>query len=65
VDKAFWDETESFLKYKAASLELKRGKTRVNQFFQFPGRRLLPPLNYVPRGKTVTAAYIHKALAKI
>jgi len=65
VDKVFWDETESFLKYTAASMELKRGKTPVNQFFQFPGRRLLPPLNYVPRGKTVTAAYIHKALAKI
>jgi hypothetical protein len=61
VDKAFWDETESFLK----SVELKRGKTPVNQFFQFPGRRLLPLINYVPRGKTVTAAYIHKALAKI
>ncbi len=26
VDKAFWDETESFLKYKAASVELKREK---------------------------------------
>ena len=65
VDKAFWDETKSFLQYKGASVELKRAKTPVNQFFQFPGRRLLPPLNYVPRGKTVTAAYIHKALAKI
>jgi hypothetical protein len=65
VDKAFWDETESFFKYKAASLELKRGKTPVNQFFQFPGRQLPPPPNYVPRGETVTAAYIHKALAKI
>jgi hypothetical protein len=34
VDKAFWDETKSFLQYKATSLELKRGKTHVNQFFQ-------------------------------
>jgi hypothetical protein len=46
-------------------VELKRGKTPVNQFFQSPGRRLPPPPNYVPRGKTVTSAYIHKALAKI
>jgi hypothetical protein len=46
-------------------VELKRGKTPVNQFFQSPGRRLPPPSNYVSRGKTVTAAYIQKALAKI
>ncbi len=37
----------------------------MNQFFQSPGRRLPPSLNYVPRGETVTAAYLHKALAKI
>jgi hypothetical protein len=46
-------------------VELKRAKTPVNQFFQSPRRRPPPPLNYTPRGKTVTAAYIHKALAKI
>jgi hypothetical protein len=65
VDNAFWDETKSFLQYKAALVELKGGKTPVNQFFQSPGRRLPMPPNYVPRGKTVIAAYIHKALAKI
>jgi hypothetical protein len=41
VDKAFWDETKSFLQYKGASVELKRAKTPVNQFFQSPTRR--PP----------------------
>jgi hypothetical protein len=65
VDKAFWDETKSFLQYNVASVELKRGKTPVNQFFQSPRRRPPPPPNYVPRGETVTAAYVHKALAKI
>ncbi len=65
VDKAFWDETESFLQNKAASVELKREKTPVNQFCQSPRRWPPPPPNYAPRGKTVTAAYIHKALVKI
>jgi hypothetical protein len=41
MDKAFWDETKSFLQYKGASVELKRSKTPVNQFFQSPTRR--PP----------------------
>ncbi len=60
MDKAFWDETKSFLQYKAASVELKRRKTPVNQFFRSP-RRQPPPLpNYCPRDKTVTAVYIHK-----
>jgi hypothetical protein len=63
-DKAFWDETKSFLQYKASSVELKRGKTPVNQFFHSPWRRPPPLPNYVPRGKTVTAAYIHKALQR-
>jgi hypothetical protein len=40
VDKAFWDETKSFLQYKGASVELKRANTPVNQFFQSPTRRL-------------------------
>jgi hypothetical protein len=68
VDKAFWDDPKSFLQYKGASVELKRAKTPVNQFFQSPTRRHrrlpLPP-NYAPRGETITSAYIHKALAKI
>ena len=38
VDKAFWDKTKSFLQYKGASVELKRAKTPVNQFFQSPRR---------------------------
>jgi hypothetical protein len=41
MDKAFWDETKSILQYKGASLELKRAKTPVNQFFQSQTRR--PP----------------------
>jgi hypothetical protein len=65
VDKAFWDKTKLFLQYKATSVELKRGKTPVIQIFQSPRRRPLPPANYAPRGETVTAAYTHKALAKI
>jgi hypothetical protein len=66
VEKAFWDETTSFLQYKATSLALKRGKTAVNWIFQSPTRQPLPLPNYVPMGETDTAAYcIHKALAKI
>jgi hypothetical protein len=42
VDKAFWDKTKSFLQYKWASVELKRAKTSVNQFFQSPTRLPLP-----------------------
>ncbi len=34
VEKAFWDETKSFLQSKAASVALKRGKTPVNWIFQ-------------------------------
>ncbi len=58
-------QEQVILQYKAASVVLKRGKTHLNQFFQSTGRRLPPPSNYVPRGETVTAAYIHKALAEI
>jgi hypothetical protein len=65
VDKAFWNKTKSFLGYKAESVALKRGKTAVNWIFQSPTRRPLPLPNYVPWGKTVTATYIPKALAKI
>ena len=39
VEKAFWDETKSFLKSKVASVALKRGKTPVNWIFQSPTRR--------------------------
>jgi hypothetical protein len=41
VDKAFWDETKPFFQYKGASVELKRAKTPVNQFFKSPTIR--PP----------------------
>ncbi len=33
VEKAFWDETKSFLESKAASVALKRGKTPGTGFF--------------------------------
>jgi hypothetical protein len=36
VEKAFWDETKSFLLSKVASAALKRGKTPVNWIFQSP-----------------------------
>jgi hypothetical protein len=36
VEKAFWDETKSFLPSKAASAVLKRGKTPVNWIFHSP-----------------------------
>jgi hypothetical protein len=69
VDKALCDETKSFLQYKGASVELKRAKTPVNPSFfnhqQEDRRQLTLPPNYAPRGKTVTSAYIHKALAKM
>jgi hypothetical protein len=38
VEKAFWDETKSFLQSKVASVALKRGKTPVNWIFQTPTR---------------------------
>ena len=38
VEKAFWDETKSFLQSKVASVALKRGKTPVNWIFQSPTR---------------------------
>ncbi len=38
VEKAFWDETKSFLQSKVASMALKRGKTPVNWIFQSPTR---------------------------
>jgi hypothetical protein len=33
--------------------------------FSISNKTRLPSPNYVPRGETVTAAYLHKALAKI
>ncbi len=62
-DKAFWDKTKSLLQYKAALVELKRGKTPVNQFFDHQ-RTTAFAAELLPRCKTVTAD-IHKALAKI
>ena len=38
VEKAFWDETKSFLIPKVASVALQRGKTPVNWIFQSPTR---------------------------
>ncbi len=38
VEKAFWDETKSFLLLKVASVMLQRGKTHVNWIFQSPTR---------------------------
>jgi hypothetical protein len=33
--------------------------------FSISNKTLPPSSNYAPRGKTVTAAYLHKALLKI
>ncbi len=38
MEKAFWDETKSFLIPKVASVALQRGKTPVNWIFQSPTR---------------------------
>jgi hypothetical protein len=38
VEKAFWDETKSFLIPKVASVALQRGKTPVNWILQSPTR---------------------------
>ncbi len=64
VDKAFWDETKSFLQYNAALVEKREEKHLWTSFFNHL-ERLPPQPNYVPRGKTVTAAYIHKPLENI
>jgi hypothetical protein len=64
-EKAFWGETKSFLQSKAASVALKRGKkTPVNWIFNLQqDNAAVAELR--PQGKTVTATYLHKALAKI
>jgi hypothetical protein len=55
--KAFWDKIKSFLPCKA----FKR-----TGFFNLLYNKTWPPSpNYIPRGETITAAYLHKALAKI
>jgi hypothetical protein len=38
VEKAFWDETKSFLQSKVTSVASERGKTPVNWIFQSPTR---------------------------
>jgi hypothetical protein len=38
VQKAFWDETKSFLQSKFESVVIKRGNTPVNLIFQSPTR---------------------------
>ncbi len=69
MDKTFWDETKSFLQYKGASVELKSAKTPGNHFFQSPKKRPPPTtaaaVLRLKGQKTVTAAYIRKAQAKI
>ncbi len=65
MEKAFWDETKSFLQSKVVSVALMRGKTTCELDFSISNKTEPPSPNYVPRGKTVTAAYLHKALATI
>ncbi len=63
--KAIWDETKSFLQSKPTSVALKRRKTPVNWIFKSPtwhGRHCQTTSS---RGENVTAAYLHKDLAKI
>jgi hypothetical protein len=45
-------------------VELKRGKTPLNQPV-FSVTKKMTSTKLAPRGKSDTAAYIHKALAKI
>jgi hypothetical protein len=50
VEKAFWDETKSFLQSKAASVALKRGKNTCKLDFSLSNKIQPPSPNYVPRG---------------
>ncbi len=51
MEKAFWDETKSFLQSKVASVALKRGKTPVNWIFQSPTRHGCLHRTTSPRAK--------------
>jgi hypothetical protein len=64
VEKAFWDETKSFLQSKATSVALKRGKTSVNWIFNLQ-QDTTAVTELRPQQQNVIAAYLHKALAKI
>jgi hypothetical protein len=55
----------SFLQSKVTSVASERGKTPVNWIFPISNKTRPPSPNYISRGKTVIAAYLHKALAKI
>ncbi len=77
MDKVSWDEAKSFLKYKAASVVLKRLKTSFFNHQEDDRRRLRRRRRHRRRrhrrrhrttsqgAKPLPAAYIHKALAKI
>jgi hypothetical protein len=62
--KAFCHKIKSFLQSKATSVALKRGKTPINWIFKSPTRHGRHCQTTSSRGETVTAAYLHKALAK-
>ncbi len=64
VDKAFWDETKSFLQYNAALVE-KREENTCEPVFSITTKTTATTAELCPKGKTVTAAYIHKPLGKI
>ncbi len=51
VEKAFWDETKSFLPSKAASAALRIGKTPVNWIFHSPTRHDHRPRTTSPGAK--------------
>ncbi len=63
--KGIWDENKSFLQSKAASVVLKERKNTCELDFSISNKTTPPLPNYVLRGETNTAAYLHKALAKI
>ncbi len=62
MDKAFWDETKSFLQYKGASVELKESKNTCEPVFSITNKMTAADCRCL---RTVTSADIHKALAKI
>ena len=51
MEKAFWDETKSFLQSKVASVASERGKTPVNWIFQSPTRHIRRPRTTSPGAK--------------
>jgi hypothetical protein len=63
--RGIWDETKSFLQNKAGISAIKERKNSCELDFSISNKIPAPSTNFVPRGKTVTAAYLHKALANI